>query len=77
MNDLPQLKAWLEGGYVISNPTSGDGEAADEEFTQEELAAMEKEIAGNEQQEDGGEEVDFDAEENKEGGAEEPKKKEL
>ncbi len=70
LNDLPQLQAWLNGGYVISNP-SGDGEAADDEFTAEELAAMEKEIAG----EGGEEDADFDDGPEEETAA--PAKKEL
>jgi thioredoxin-like negative regulator of GroEL len=70
LNDLPQLQAWLNGGYVISNP-SGEGEAADDEFSAEELAAMEKEIAG----EGGDEDTDFD--EGEEEPATEAPKKEL
>ena len=76
LNDLPQLQAWLQGGYVISNPASGDGEAADEDFTAEELAAMEKEIAGGEG-DDEGEDVDFDDESQQEDGKEGEAKKEL
>ena len=70
LNDLPQLQAWHQGGYVLANPTSEGGEPADDEFTQEELAAMEKEIA-----EGGDEDVDFDAEGDEETPA--PAKKEL
>lgn len=72
LNNLTQLQAWLNGGYVISNP-SADGEPSDDEFTQEELAAMEKEIAG----EGGDDEVDFDEGEEKESEAPAEAKKEL
>ncbi len=48
LNDKAQLEAWLQGGYVISSPFVA-GEASDEDFTQEELDAMEKEIAGGEE----------------------------
>lgn len=47
LNDEAQLKAWLQGGYVISSPFVG-GEASDEDFSQEELEAMEKEIGEGE-----------------------------
>jgi thioredoxin-like negative regulator of GroEL len=72
LNDLPQLQAWLNGGYVISNPST-DGEASDDEFTQEELAQMEKEIAG----EGGDDEVDFDEGDDKETPPADAAKKEL
>ena len=76
LNDLKQLQAWVNGGYVISNP-SGDGEGADEEFSAEELAALEKEIAAEGGDEGEEEDLDFDEEPEEEGAAPDAKKKEL